>query len=107
MNLAQKNCQSCDGDIHPLNKNEIAEYLKELKNEWENVEGKKIRNKFTFTDFKTAMVFVNKVADLSEAQNHHPNIKIFYDKVVIELTTHSIGGLSENDFIMASKIEQL
>jgi 4a-hydroxytetrahydrobiopterin dehydratase len=68
---------------------------------------KKIEQKFKFKYFKEAMVFVNKIAELAESEGHHPDIEISYNKVEIELTTHAIGGLSTNDFILASKIELL
>jgi len=64
----------------------------------------KITKQFKFEDFKKAMEFVNKIADLAESEGHHPNIKLAYNKVSLELFTHAVGGLSENDFIMASKI---
>lgn len=81
--------------------------LKQLKLDWEVMENKKIRHEFKFKNFSEAIKFVNKVADLAEQENHHPNIHIYYNRVVIDLTTHNIKGLSENDFIMAAKIENL
>ena len=81
--------------------------LKQLKLDWEVIEGRKIRHEFKFKSFQESMEFVNRVADLAEQENHHPNIHIYYSRVVIDLTTHSIKGLSENDFIMAAKIEDL
>lgn len=92
---------------------EISEYLSELSGKWEKVvfmsDGKikKIRSRFEFKDFKEAMIFVNKVASVAEAERHHPDIFISYNKVVLELWTHAIGGLSENDFILAGKIEKV
>jgi 4a-hydroxytetrahydrobiopterin dehydratase len=65
---------------------------------------KKIIREFKFGDFKAAMGFVNEVAAVAEAEGHHPDIYIFYNLVRLELSTHAIGGLSENDFIMAAKI---
>ena len=67
----------------------------------------KITKQFKFEDFKKAMEFVNKIADLAESEGHHPDIKIVYNKVRLDLFTHAVGGLSENDFIMASKIDKL
>lgn len=81
--------------------------LKQLKLDWEVIEGKKIRYKFKFKDFRQALEFVNKVANIAEEENHHPDIKINYNKVTLELTTHSKGGLSEKDFILASRFETL
>lgn len=69
--------------------------------------GKKISKKYEFKEFKEAMAFVNQVAELAESEGHHPDISISYAKVHLELSTHAIGGLSENDFILAAKINQL
>jgi len=68
----------------------------------------KIKKTFVFKDFLEAVEFVNKIADIAEAEGHHPDICIHsYKKVDVELTTHAIGGLSENDFILAAKIGEL
>lgn len=90
-----------------MKEDEVATYLTLLKAPWQVEDGKKIEKKFKFKDFKEAMSFVNKVAELAETEGHHPDIEISYNKVQIELTTHAIGGLSTNDFIVASKIELL
>lgn len=91
-----------------MEQGEVAKYLTLLKTPWSvEDEGKLISKQFKFKDFKEAMVFVNKLADLAEEQGHHPNIKISYNKVKLELTTHAIGGLSLNDFIIAAKIEEI
>ena len=90
-----------------MGEEEIKKYLAELKTAWEVLEGKKLRREFKFTDFEEAIIFVNKVAKLAESEGHHPDINIFYNLVVIELWTHAVGGLSENDFILAAKIEEL
>jgi 4a-hydroxytetrahydrobiopterin dehydratase len=68
------------------------------------LEENKLTRRFKFRDFMEAMAFVNRVAELSEAEGHHPDIHISWNKVRLELTTHAIKGLSENDFIMAAKI---
>ena len=62
---------------------------------------------FHFKDFKEAMVFANKVTDIAEAEQHHPDLSITWGSVSVELTTHAIGGLSENDFILAAKIDEI
>ncbi len=72
-----------------------------------DVGAKKISKEFIWNNFVEAIQFVNKVADIAEAEGHHPDIHIHYNKVTIELWTHAIGGLSENDFILAAKIEAL
>lgn len=106
MDLTSKKCVPCEGGTKPFDKNEIATYMSYLKIPWElDDEDKKIKRKFEFKDFKEAMVFVNFVAEIAEEEQHHPDIKISYNKVKIILWTHAIGGLSVNDFILASKIE--
>ncbi len=107
MDLTQKKCVACEGAEKPLNEREIKAFLSYLKTPWEVLDNKKIRKEFKFRDFKEAMNFVNKVADIAESEGHHPDISIFYNKVVIELWTHAINGLFENDFIVAAKIEKL
>lgn len=105
--LVKGHCVPCEGGVDPLNPQEVSTYLSLLKSPWKVEEGKKIERMFKFKDFKEAMAFVNEVADIAEEQGHHPEMEISYNKVEIELTTHAIGGLSVNDFILASKIEIL
>lgn len=107
MDLTNKKCVPCEIGTPPLSPEEYEPFLKELKLDWEVVEGKKIKHEFKFKDFVESMEFVNKVANLAEIEGHHPNIHIYYNRVVIDLITHNIKGLSENDFIVAAKIENL
>jgi 4a-hydroxytetrahydrobiopterin dehydratase len=76
---------------------------------WKLIEGErlKIERSFKVKDFAQAMAFVNKVADIAEAEGHHPDICVSWNRVVLELTTHAIKGVSTNDFIMAAKINEL
>jgi len=105
--LLNKKCIPCEGGVPSMGPEEIKNYLSQLKREWEVLDDKKIKKLFKFKDFKEAMVFVNKVAELAESEGHHPDISIHYSKVEILLWTHSIGGLSENDFILAAKIDNI
>lgn len=93
--------------IKLLTKEEIKKYLSQLRSKWIVVDNKKIKHEFLFGDFKQAISFVNKIARITEKENHHPDIHVFYSRVVLELGTHEAGGLSEKDFFMASKIERL
>lgn len=102
--LHEKKCVPCEGGVLPFTPEQVSEYLARVSGEWEAVENKKITRRFKFKNFKQAMDFVNKVADVAEEEGHHPDITINYNRVTLELTTHTIGGLSENDFIMAAKI---
>ena len=107
MQLAKKHCVPCEGGIPPLSEEEEDKYIRQVEG-WELIrEGThRIKKRFVFKDFMEAMEFVNKVADIAEQEGHHPNICIFYNKVDIELWTHAIGGLHENDFILAAKIDE-
>ena len=106
MALTDKKCVTCEGGVQPFTESQINDYLAQLKTEWEVVAFIKIKKQFKFKDFKEAMAFVNKIAEIAEKEGHHPDITINYNRVTIELSTHSIGGLSENDFILAAKIEE-
>ena len=76
--------------------------------DWMLVDGAQLLAKsFQFPDFKHTMAFVNKVADIAEEQGHHPDMTVSYGSVTIELMTHAIGGLSENDFIVAAKVDEI
>jgi 4a-hydroxytetrahydrobiopterin dehydratase len=105
--LTEKHCVPCEGGTPPLTVEEIRPYLGQVSSEWRVTDGKKIEREFSFGDFKEAMAFVNNVADLAEKEGHHPDFHIHYSRVTIELWTHAIDGLSENDFIMAAKIDAL
>ena len=105
MDLTKKKCVPCEGGVHPLSQTEIDENLKQL-NGWQ-LDGKKIKKVFKFKDFKAALLFVNKAGNVAEEENHHPAIYLSYGKVEIVIWTHAINGLSENDFILASKIEAI
>lgn len=103
--LSSKKCVPCEGGVLPFTENEIRTYQSQLTTPWLVKENKKIQREFRFKNFKLAIDFVNKVADIAENEGHHPDIYIYYNIVNLELWTHAIGGLSENDFIMARKIE--
>ena len=106
-NLLSKKCVPCEGGIPPFTQEQIKQYVP-LVPGWEVGENKKLQRDFKFEDFKEAMQWVNKVADLAESEGHHPDILIHeWNKVRLELTTHATGGLSENDFILAAKINVL
>jgi 4a-hydroxytetrahydrobiopterin dehydratase len=107
IDLRQKHCVPCEGGMPPLTKEQIAEYVPQAP-DWKVADDdKKIIKEFKFKDFKATVAFVNKVADIAESEGHHPDIYIFYNLVRFELSTHAVGGLSENDFILAAKINAL
>lgn len=105
--LSSQKCVPCEGGMPALTSSEYSEYLSQIK-DWEVLEEKKLEKKFKFKDFAQALEFVNKVGKVAENENHHPNIYLYaWNKVKITLFTHAIGGLSKNDFIMASKIDKI
>ena len=107
--LAKFHCIPCEGGVKPFTKARAKEYLK-MTRDWKLLSGKpmQILREFTFKNFKEALNFVNKVGKLAESEGHHPDILLHsYKKVTITLYTHIIKGLSENDFIMAVKINQI
>lgn len=105
-NLLNKKCAPCEGNkVMPLKEEEAKKYLEQVSG-WV-LNGKKdgISKEYKFKDFVGAINFVDKISEIAEEEGHHPDIHIFYNKVALELSTHSIGGLSENDFILAAKID--
>ena len=108
MDLSQKHCIPCEGGDPPLSEGEEGKFGKKVPRWLILKDGvHKLRRQFTFKDFKEAIGFVNKVAEIAEQEQHHPDIYIFYNKVQIDLFTHSVGGLSENDFILAAKVDRI
>jgi 4a-hydroxytetrahydrobiopterin dehydratase len=105
--LEAKTCQPCEGGVEPCELTQAKQQLLALGSEWELVEGgKKISRKFKLKNFVEAMRLINAVAELAELEQHHPDLHLTgYRQVRIDLTTHAIGGLSENDFIVAAKID--
>lgn len=104
--LVTKKCVPCEGGVSAMSQEEANQYLSKVIG-WELIEGTKIKKEFKFKNFKESLNFVNKVGSIAEEEQHHPNITIIYNKVQISLTTHAIGGLSQNDFIMAAKIDRI
>ncbi|MEK7564022.1 MAG: 4a-hydroxytetrahydrobiopterin dehydratase [Patescibacteria group bacterium] len=105
-NLAKKKCGPCDKKgMKPLSREDAQDYVDESYGWTLSEDAKKISKEFKFKDFIGAINFVERVADVAEMEGHHPDIHVYYNKVILELTTHSIGGLSENDFILAAKIQ--
>ena len=106
LDLTQKKCKPCEIGTPALGDNEIKKLLPKISG-WELQENKKLKKEFKFKDFLGSMDFVNKIARVAESEGHHPNIFISYNKVRITLTTHASAGLTENDFIMAAKIDEI
>jgi len=103
--LTQKRCVPCEGGVPPLGKSEVERLLAQIPG-W-SLSGKWISKEFNLKNFVQAMKFVNRVADLAESEGHHPDLHIHYNRVRFDIWTHAIDGLTENDFILAAKIEAL
>ena len=105
MDLTQKKCVPCEAGTLPLEEAKVNELLKEIPT-WQIKDGH-LYKKFKFKNFVEAMKFVNAIAEIAESEGHHPDFCVHYNRVEIELFTHAIKGLSENDFIVAAKIDDL
>ncbi len=106
--LSQKHCVPCEGGTTPLDKQKIEMYLPVVPDWRVSSDEKSILRSFRFKDFKTTLKFVNLVGEIAETEGHHPDLNLHdWNKLDITLSTHAIGGLSENDFILAAKINAL
>jgi 4a-hydroxytetrahydrobiopterin dehydratase len=106
--LASKHCRPCEGGVPALNGAEVHEHLLTLPNWKLTSDGQRIRREWRVKDFLAGLDFFNRVGQLAEKENHHPDLHLVgYRNVAIELWTHALGGLSENDFILAAKIDTL
>ena len=103
--LAHRKCQPCEGGVAPLKPREIDNLLKQLDG-WEHVEGV-IAKTYGFKNYYQTMAFVNAAAWLSHREDHHPDLVVGYNTCRVQYSTHAIGGLSENDFICAAKVDAL
>ncbi len=104
-NLATKQCKPCEGGVPPLSPAEITELMQQLEG-WELL-GKLIGKTYDFKNYYQTMAFVNAVAWISHREDHHPDITVGYNRCRVEYSTHAVGGLSENDFICAAKVDAL
>ena len=106
-NLKDKVCVPCQGGIPPLTSKEANSFLKSTPG-WELKEdATQLYRSFSFDNFKTALNYINKVGIVSEEEGHHPDIEFGWGYVNITILTHKIGGLHENDFILAAKIDEI
>ncbi len=106
--LTEKKCKPCEGGVDPYSPDEAEAQLEKLEGWHLTHEGERIRKDWKVKNFMAGMKFFNKCAEVAEEDGHHPDLHIEgYRNVSVELWTHAIGGLSENDFILAAKIDQL
>ncbi len=105
--LTAKRCVPCEGGVAPMDADAARDMLGQL-NDWELDEsGKEISRSFTFKNYYQTMAFVNALAWIAHHEDHHPDLQVGYNRVQVRFSTHSIGGLSQNDFICAAKIDAL
>lgn len=104
--LSKKECVPCRGGVPPLKGAELEPYARALP-DWRVVDEHHVEKLFKFPDYKSAVAFTNQVADLAEEQGHHPDLTLSWGKVLVQIWTHKIDGLTESDFVLAAKIDQL
>ncbi|MBP9836279.1 MAG: 4a-hydroxytetrahydrobiopterin dehydratase [Candidatus Pacebacteria bacterium] len=106
MKLTEQKCVACEGGVAPFSSREVEVLLLQVPGWRVLADQKTIAKKYVFKDFKEALAFVNKVGDIAEAEGHHPDIHLVnFKEVEIHLRTHAIDGVSNNDFIVAAKID--
>jgi len=106
--LNSKHCMPCEGGVAPLAREQSTELMKQLNKDWQLSEDNKfIKRSFKFKNFYHTMSFVNAVAHVANKEDHHPDLEVGYNYCNIRYNTHAIGGLSENDFICAAKVDAL
>lgn len=106
--LSERKCKPCEGGVAPLTRAQAEALAKRISPEWKLADDtKSIRREYRFRDFYRTMGFVNAVAYIANTEDHHPDLEVGYNYCRITFTTHAIGGLSENDFICAAKIDRL
>jgi 4a-hydroxytetrahydrobiopterin dehydratase len=103
--LTSKQCKPCEGGVPALTQDEAGNLLKQL-NGWE-LKDNVISKTFAFKNYYQVMAFVNAVAWMTHREDHHPDMSVGYNQCRVEYSTHAIGGLSENDFICAAKVDAL
>ena len=105
--LAGQACVSCKGGVPPLKGDALKKLADQLGNGWQVIQEHHLEKEFKFKNFREALDFTNRVGELAEQENHHPDIYLAWGKVKTTLWTHKIDGLTESDFVMAAKIEKL
>ncbi|MFI5342747.1 MAG: 4a-hydroxytetrahydrobiopterin dehydratase [Chlamydiales bacterium] len=105
--LSNKKCVPCRKGTPPLKGPQLTEWLKQLGNGWNIIEEHHLEKEYLFPDFRQALAFTNRVGEVAEEEGHHPDILLSYGKVKIQLWTHKINGLSESDFVLAAKCDEI
>ena len=104
--LASRMCVPCQGGVPPLRGEAITPLLKQLSG-WEVVNEHHLSKEYKFSSFRAALAFVNRIGEVAEAEGHHPDIHLSWGQVGVQIWTHKLDGLSESDFVLAAKIDEL
>jgi 4a-hydroxytetrahydrobiopterin dehydratase len=104
--LSKKHCIPCRGGVPPLKGKDLEQLQQQLGPTWKVVNEHHLQKEYLFPDFKTALAFTNKVGEIAEQEDHHPDIHLSYSKVTLVIWTHKIDGLTESDFILAAKCDK-
>lgn len=107
MKLSQKNCVPCKGGVPPLRGEELAKLMSQISNNWQLNKAGHLEASFTFKTFRQALNFANQVGDIADMEGHHPDLYVSWGRCAIEIWTHKIQGLTESDFILAAKIDEI
>ncbi|MBA3239536.1 MAG: 4a-hydroxytetrahydrobiopterin dehydratase [Parachlamydiaceae bacterium] len=105
--LSKKHCVPCRGGVPPLKGRELENLLKELGNGWRVMSEHHLEKKYLFSDFKRGLAFTSRIGGIAEQEGHHPDILLTYGHVIVTLWTHKIDGLTESDFILAAKCDEV
>lgn len=106
--LTERKCTPCEGGTQPLERSKAETLLAQIDGDWSiDEDGRTIRREFRFKNFYRTMSFVNAVAWIANREDHHPDMEVGYNRCLVQFSTHAIGGLSDNDFICAAKIDAL
>lgn len=105
--LSKKKCIPCRGGEPPLKGENLANLSKQLNGNWKVVDEHHLEKAYTFGNFRQALEFTNKIGELAEAEGHHPDIYLAWGKVKLMIWTHKIDGLTESDFILAAKVDEI
>jgi len=106
--LNQKKCEPCEGIGEALNRTQIDTLITQVSKEWQVADdAKSISRKFSFENFHETMAFMNAISWVAHRENHHPDVKLGYNYCEVTFMTHALGGLSQNDFICAAKVDKI
>lgn len=104
--LEEKHCEPCEGGVPSLDVDDAKDFLEDVSSEWSLVNVPKINRTYEFADFVEAMEFVNEMAEIAEDEGHHPGFSVDWNIVEVTIWTHAVDGLTENDFILAAKLDR-